>query len=584
MYTSGELERASMALDEPMREMEMRIMKDIVRRIRDNGEITAAADWQITRLVQLGVGMAEIHAAITDALNTTDKITDKLFKDVIKQGYVRDKSLYSALNKVQIPFNDNEPLQQLIGAVTTQTNKTMHNITQSLGFAQRGADGKIHFTAMADYYQQTLDKAMLDISSGAFSYDEVLKRTVREMTDSGVRTVDYASGSSNRVNVAARRAVSTGMTQLTAQVNEQNAEKLDTEWFEVSWHSGARPSHWWGGRWFTKDQLVSICGLGDVTGLCGVNCYHSYDPVIPGLSEPTYSQEELEEMNRKEQEPVEYNGKKYTKYEATQRQRKLETTMRAQREEMALLKEGNASEDDLINCRARYMATSNEYAEFSKAMELPQQRERVFDDGLGNIMQGKTTGGSGAESPIKVPAIGSRVNDTITPAERKELLSQNPLDIFDKNGIMKSGAISGGYNDKNDPEYKLRDKSAENYYNEMRNRDRNIEIKAISNNSGFSIEDCEIIFSHVFENEHPFANGEVKRFDASYDMQQSFMRIRSNKNIQPHDITLLNHELAEAKLMKANPQMVYEEAHDIAEKQYNYAVELLEYKKSKKGE
>ena len=319
MYTAGELERASMALDEPMNGLEHRIMTDIVRRIRDSGEITRAADWQITRLVQLGMGMAEISAAINEALGSAEDITSTLFENILKEGYVRDKSLYEAIGKVRIPFEENDTLQQLIGAVTSQTNETMHNITQSLGFAQRGADGRIFFTPIADYYQRTLDGAMLDISSGAFDYNTVLKRTVREMTDSGLRTVDYASGHSNRVDVAARRAVMTGMSQLTAQGNEQNAEQLDTEWFEISWHSGFRPTHWWGGRWYKKQQLSTICGLGNVAGLCGANCYHDYSPVIPGISEPTYTDEELAEMNRREQEPIEYNGKKYTKYEATQR-------------------------------------------------------------------------------------------------------------------------------------------------------------------------------------------------------------------------------------------------------------------------
>lgn len=441
MYTSGELEKASMALNKPMKGLERRIMSDIVRRIKENGDITSAADWQITRLVQLGVSMKTIQQYINEALTESENICDVLFPNVIKEGYVRDKKLYEAVDKVQIPFEENEPLQQLIGAVTAQTNETMQNVTQSLGFAQRGADGKIHFTELADYYQKTLDNAMLDISSGAFDYNTVLKRTVKEMTNSGLRTVDYATGWSNRVDVAARRAVMTGMTQLTAQVNEQNAEQLETDWFEISWHSGARPSHWWGGKWYTKEQLTTICGLGDVQGLCGANCYHDYSPVIPGISEPTYTQEELDELNRKEKEKVEWGGKEYTKYEATQRQRQLETTMRAQREEMKLLQEGGADEDDLINCRARYMVTSNQYAEFSEAMGLPQERERVFADGLGNIMQGKTEGGSGKESPIDVPKVGAKHEDKLTDEERRELLFKGKADIGEKAKTTKTLSV-----------------------------------------------------------------------------------------------------------------------------------------------
>ena len=432
MFTSGELERVSMALGEPMKELEMRIMQDVVRRIKINGEITAAADWQINRLQQLGMSKEEVNAAIQEALSYSDEDMNELYSKVIGAGYTRDKALYEATGTPFIPFEKNGELQQLISSVSDQTNQTLHNITQSLGFAERGTNGKISFTPLADFYQETLDSAMLDISSGAFDYNTVLKRTVKAMTDSGLRTVDYASGHSNRVDVAARRAVMTGMTQLTAKVNEDNAEQLGTDMFEVSWHGGARPEHQaWQGKWYTKEQLKTVCGLGTVTGLCGANCYHEYNPVIPGISEPTYTDEELEELNRQENEPVEWKGKQYTKYEALQRQRRLETTMRAQRQEMALLKKGEADEDDLINCRAKYRVTSAEYTRFSEAMGLPQQRERVSADGLGNIMQGKYTKGSGKPSPVSVPPVGAKVTDKVTAEERKELLSRDKVDIAD---------------------------------------------------------------------------------------------------------------------------------------------------------
>lgn len=392
MFKAGELEAISMALEPQFRELEQRIMSDIVRRISINGEITRAADWQVTRLAQLGESKREIKKAIKDTLGLSTKEVNHLYKDVLRKGYERESELYKYKGRTQIPFAENHELQQLIGAVSKQTDGELKNITQSLGFAKRGADGKLEFTPVADYYQKTLDSAMLDISSGAFDYNTVLKRTVKEMTNSGLRSVDYATGHSNRIDVAARRALMTGMSQLTAKVNESNAEQLGTDMFETTAHGGARPEHQeWQGRWYTKDELESICGLGEVTGLCGANCYHDYYPVVPGISEPTYTAEQIEEFNRKENEPVEYNGKTYTKYEATQRQRKLETTMRAQRQEIKLLKEGGASEDDLIAARSRYRGTSAEYARFSKAMDLPQQRERVTVDGLGDIGQGKYT-------------------------------------------------------------------------------------------------------------------------------------------------------------------------------------------------
>ena len=171
-----------------------------------------------------------------------------------------------------------------------------------------------------------------------------------------------------------------------ANINESNAEKLETNYFETTYHSGARPTHQpWQGRVYSKEELVSVCGLGTVTGLCGANCYHNYYPFIKGVSERTYTDEELDRMNQEDNEKREFRGKSYTKYEALQRQGKLEPIMRAERQEIKLLTEGGADENDIMSANARYNKTSDEYARLSKAMDLPQQRQRVNIDGLGNI-------------------------------------------------------------------------------------------------------------------------------------------------------------------------------------------------------
>lgn len=439
MLKPNEIERFAMLLDAPFKALEMRIMEDIIRRIKINSEITSAADWQIVRLYELGKSKREIKKIIREELDLDKAEISHLYKQVLRMGYARMAELYKAKGKAQLPFAENTVLQQLIAAIAEQTSQTVQNITQSLGFAVRTPSGQLAFQPVAEYYQKTLDSAMLDISTGAFDYNTVLKRTVKELTNSGLRTIDYATGHSNRVEVAARRAVMTGLTQLTNKVTEDTARELDTDMWEITWHSGARPSHWWGGRWYSSADLVRVCDLGTVTGLCGANCYHQKFPVIPGISEPTYTQEELDRLNADDQKPREFAGKTYTKYEALQRQRRLETTMRAQRQEIRLLQDGGAAEEDIIAARARYRGTSAEYARFSDAVDLPQQRERVTVDGLGNIGVGKYTGGS--DRAAMKQRVGSKITGTVSDQERAELLEhprvQYMLTSGSNGGIIK---------------------------------------------------------------------------------------------------------------------------------------------------
>lgn len=381
--TQGEMERLAGVPTAPLHNLEVRIMEDIVRRIRINGFSTASADWQITRLQQLGMAEQEIKDWIRDALEASDEEIDRIFSDKAYEEYMKQKRGYDVYGREQIPFEDNAELQQMIEAMKQQTKSEFSNFTGSLGFVKEDPSGRLHPVTLSDFYRQTLDDAMMDIHSGAFDYNTVLRRTIDDMTKSGLRHIDYASGHHNRVPVAARRAVLTGFRQIQGKINEQTARALGTDSYEVTVHIGARPTHQvWEGKVWTMEQLRTVCGLGSVTGLCGANCYHMYDPFIPGVSVRTYTDDQLDAIHKQENTPKTYNGKEYTTYEALQRQRKLETRARKYREDVHLLEEGGGSEDDIIAKKCRYQGVMQEYKDFSKKMDLPMQKERIYQDGL----------------------------------------------------------------------------------------------------------------------------------------------------------------------------------------------------------
>lgn len=240
-----------------MRELQQRIMEDIVRRLRKNaGEVTAAAAWQMQRAYELGVSKQALRQLLEQVAEELETQVDEVYDSRLANVYSADRQRYKAVGKPFIEYAENKELQQLISAVKAQTKDEFRNITQSMGFAlPSGEGGKIEFHPLADYYQQTLDGAVMDIASGAFDYNTVLKRITNEMTNSGVRTVAYASGHTDRIEVAARRAVMTGFHQVVAKKAEQDMAALDTNYVEVTWHHGARPTHQvWQGKVYFWDR------------------------------------------------------------------------------------------------------------------------------------------------------------------------------------------------------------------------------------------------------------------------------------------------------------------------------------------
>lgn len=366
--------------------LEMRIMQDIVRRIKKAGKITSTADWQINRLQIIGYSSEDIEREIKQVLDASYPEMFELYDNVIESEYVRNKDIYEQVNVQYIPFEQNGQLKQITEAIIEQSFEDLENITNSLGFYLDYGNGKKIATPLSQIYINYLDDACFDIVTGAFDYNSVLRRVVTQLTNSGLRKIEYASGRANRVDVAARRAVLTGVSQVTGKISEYNAKKLGTEYFEVEWHAGARPTHSvWQGKIWSKEQLYSVCGLGTVTGLLGANCYHTYYPFIKGVSVRNWSDEWLEEQNQKENKPRVFQGKGYTLYGAKQKQRQMETAMRAQREKVRLLQHGGADRQEIILQKAKYQAQLNEYARFSNKMKLPQERERIYLDMRGRV-------------------------------------------------------------------------------------------------------------------------------------------------------------------------------------------------------
>lgn len=366
--------------------LELRIMEDIVRRIQKTGEITSTADYQINRLQILGYSSEDIEKELKKALDASYPQMFELYDKVIEKEYTRNKAVYEQINAKFIPFEENHQLQQITDAIMLNAIEDLQNISGSFGFYLDYGNGKRVITPLAEIYQGYLDNACMDIVTGAFDYNTVLRKVVSQLTNSGLRVIDYASGWHNRVEVAARRAVMTGVSQVTGRIAEYNAASMGTEYFEVAWHAGARPTHAvWQGKVWSEEELYSVCGLGTVTGLLGANCYHEYYPFFPGISERNWTDEWLEQKNLEESTPKTFKGKEYTVYQAKQRQRQMETAMRAQREKVQLLKKAGADRDEVTLQKAKYQGQLDEYAQFSRKMGLKQERERIYMDGRGRV-------------------------------------------------------------------------------------------------------------------------------------------------------------------------------------------------------
>lgn len=380
-------------------DFEADVLNDLCRRLQLSGTVTESALNQIRVLQQQGRSFPYIEKRLRQLTGSSQREIDRMFDEAVERNaaYYReviDKSVITA------PQSDWEQmLIQQTDAIRRQTQAEFRNLTQSMGFAIREGS-KVKFYGIAEAYQRILDKAFLKVSIGASDYNTAIRGAVRELTDSGVQMVHYASGWHNRVDVAARRAVMTGITQLSGRYTEQSMEFLDTRYIETTAHSGARniqgPNGWeahteWQGKWFywskngERDPLgrypdfIQKTGYGYGSGLCGWNCRHSFFAVVPGINEPSYTAEELKNIDPP---PFTYQGREYDAYAATQKQRQIEAKMREMKRR--LIGEKASGDEKYYEATAtRLNRLSEEYKAFSKAAGLRPQPERARVQGFG---------------------------------------------------------------------------------------------------------------------------------------------------------------------------------------------------------
>lgn len=378
-------------------DLEAKILEDICRRFNLSGEATESAIAQIKILRERGYSLEDIEKVIRDTLKLSEKELDEIFDRAVE----RNKQYYDRMiEKSDIVSAEYKGLDREIAAIRKQTHDEFVNLTQSLGFAIR-TGAKTEFLPIAKTYQKILDDAAAQVLSGGMDYNTAIKGAVKRLTDSGLmveangeKWVTYASGWRNRVDVAARRAVMTGVSQLSAQYAEQNAEILRTDLREVTAHSGARDTGtgWqnhksWQGKVYsvsgTHPKYPSIydeCGWGQVDGLEGANCRHHHFPFIEGVSTRAYTDEQLANIDPP---PFEYQGKTYTAYEATQKQRQLETSMRKYKRDV-IGYEAAGLKEDAQDAAIKLGRLSKEYKAFSKVAGLRTQPERAQVQGFGN--------------------------------------------------------------------------------------------------------------------------------------------------------------------------------------------------------
>lgn len=559
MLSDKQKEQLSAEIIPLFQDLEREVIQDIARRVRKEKRWTETAELQAKALEELGYSPSEIRAAVLKKLHANKEYIDMINKNTLEHKRAVKEEIDRVVAEAKkngddivsragdMAFADDldfwtsqgrhlkksPALNQISKEVSKRLSHDLKSLTHSTGFKFTGRPIK-----MEKAFNYAMDKAVMNVVSGAFSTQQAVEQAVSELEKSGLRKVDFASGVSRGIDVAAHLAVRTALGQMSADISMSNAEELGADLVEVSSHAGARSGEghadhaaWQGkvysisGKSYPKEskrlgykieKLSDVTGYpDDPTGLCGYNCRHTFYPFIEGISEPNPIE--------KDPEPVEVDGKTYTYYQATQKQRRLERELRE-------LKRQHIGGTNRI---AAIKAKEQQYAMFCRKAGLKQNLNRIYVKGYKrDFAYIKASAGAGS---VSKSASKKFDKDLIKRLSRKELehyasdiYARKQVGISYDEGIRRAKALMDGNTDSQLRKYVLKNQS------ELKPKSYNGIIKSVE----------DII--HLGEKED-LTNYDLTKIAPAQDKHvvgtNSYKHLSETKAYPPSYVTLSNEEV-----------------------------------------
>lgn len=406
-------------------QVEDEILQDVARRIGKMGTLTETADWQLWRYQQTEAVRENVVKLLAKYSGKSEATIRRLLKEAATEAMEREDAIYYHYNLEPTPFEESAALNNLLNAGARQTCGTWRNLTATTANTVSGA------------FERTLDVAWGKVATGAFDYKTAVKQAVDSLADE-MPEITYPSGHTDSLEVAARRAVLTGVNQTAGKLQEARMDEMNVEFVETSAHGGARPSHAeWQGRRFHRGGAVDYLGkhypdfeqatgYGTGAGLCGWNCRHTFFAVFPELGDPpTWTEESLQELNARN---IEYNGKLYTQYEVNQMQRARERNVRKWKKRYLA---ESAAGSDTTDSAVRLKAARQSLSEFAKATGRRVDSARTSVHGFGRSASSK------AAWAVRHNTLTNTAGQTIIKVSKSNITGP-------RNGITQKTNAKGG--------------------------------------------------------------------------------------------------------------------------------------------
>ena len=364
-----------------------------VKKIRG---LTPTQAHQLIQILKYGGNYEEIVNEILRLTNLNIQDIDAIFNEMAKNDYNFAEQFYKYRGVEYVPYSKNKALLRQVNALASITKQEMKNYARAtnLGYSIKDLQGNIKFVGLKETYDRILDTAVLNVGTGVDTFDNAMSKIMKDIGGSGLKTVDYASGRSIRLDSAARMHLKGALRTLHNEIQKQVGEEFGSDGYEISVHSNPAPDHLMQGRQFSIEEfnkLQSGLEAKDYKGntytldhdhkngfrpISTMNCYHYVFSIVLGVNKPEYSEEQLQKIIDDNDKGAIIDGKHYTNYEITQLQRSFERKIREQKD-IQILAKASGNKELVKESQDRITQLTNKYKEISKISGLPVRTDRL---------------------------------------------------------------------------------------------------------------------------------------------------------------------------------------------------------------
>lgn len=362
------------------------ILEIIGNRIKEIGEMTPTQVHQINQMLMYNTDIKEIVEKLAEVSGMNVNDIYSLFEYSAKTNQDFARQFYRARGISYIPYAQNKVLKDQVRAIAEITAREYANIsrTSAIGYTIKDLDGNITFKDISSVYKDTIDKAILNVSQGKTTYQQEMRNAIKQIGQSGLKTLDYESGRSVRLDSAIRQNTLEGLRTLTNQIQQQFGEEFGADGVEVSHHINSAPDHidTVDGKQFSLngDRVVKGKLYKDFKTVNNsldrqvstLNCRHYIFSIVLGVNKPQYTDKQLEEDKKKNKQGFDFEGKHYSNYEGEQLQRLIEREIRKQKD-IQILAKASGDKELTLQAQTKITQLTTKYKQLCNVSGLPNQ-------------------------------------------------------------------------------------------------------------------------------------------------------------------------------------------------------------------